>query len=673
MTALNERCTHILNTLLWGSDYISLQQLIDELNVSRRSIYYDICRINEWLEENLVQEVTIERGKGILIPTEDKQKIKQLLQEETPDMNYYFQPSERVKIIIMRIFYSESPVYINQLMDCCQVSRNTIFGDLRVVVNTLHEYDLNLEYESKEGYQISGDTVRARAVFSLLFAELRRLYDKDVLTFLPKDLIHEHLGRLKQIEKELGIHYVDGCLLGIAAMMPVISRNNGKLYFPGLKKGEIEQTSEYQLVRKYYAGMEESERIYVTLHLLGARLTTASDDFFENAIDESVYGITKSLVTEFEKISCVNFEDREELERDLFVHINASMYRYHYGIQVGNPLCEDIKREYPHVFETTRIVCKYLEKMIGIPMLDSEIAYLAMHFGAHLKIAEKQNEQLRILIVCANGVSIGNMLKREVQRLLPQAQIVGVAAAVDLVNVQDICDLVISAIPIQCMVPVILVHSVLTDEDRNHIMNHRLVLNQNRVTVEKSIFDLVKKYIPEEDKEKVKAEITHCLYGNQLDHNRNLWMRNGLLDLLDSSLIQITEDKYFWQDSIRYAGRELLHREQIQKKYLETIISQTLYYGTYMFLNQNIMLAHAKPEDGVRHMGVQMTIFRQPVEFPNDHKAKIIFVLAAEDQEKHLNMLNDIFKIVSDTEICRQITEQNSAEDILNLLKKELG
>lgn len=673
MTALNERCTHILNTLLWGSDYISLQQLIDELNVSRRSIYYDICRINEWLEEKLIQEITIERGKGILIPTEDKQKIKQLLQEETPDMNYYFQPSERVKIIIMRIFYSESPVYINQLTDCCQVSRNTIFGDLRVVVNTLHEYDLNLEYESKEGYQISGDTVRARAVFSLLFTELRRLYEKDILSFLPKDAIHEHLQRLKELEKELGMHYVDGCLLGIAAMMPVISRNNGKLYFPGLKKDEIEQTSEYQLVRKYYAGLEEPERIYVTLHLLGARLTTASDDFFENAIDESVYGITKSLVTEFEKISCVNFEDREELERDLFVHINASMYRYHYGIQVGNPLCEDIKREYPHVFETTRIVCKYLEKMIGIPMLDSEIAYLAMHFGAHLKIAEKQNEQLRILIVCANGVSIGNMLKREVQRLLPQAQIVGVAAAVDLVNVQDICDLVISAIPIQCMVPVILVHSVLTDEDRNHIMNHRLVLNQNKVTVEKSLFDIVKKYIPEEDREKVKAEITHCLYGNQLDYNQNLWMRNGLLDLLDSSLIQITDDKYFWQDSIRYAGRELLHREKIQKKYLETIISQTLYYGTYMFLNQNIMLAHAKPEDGVLHMGVQLTVFRQPVEFPNDHQAKIIIVLAAEDQEKHLKMLNDIFKIVSDTEICRQIAEQNFVEDILCLLQKELG
>ena len=672
MAALNDRCNHILSALLWGTDYIPLQQLVDDIKVSKRSIYYDICRINEWLEQNAVNEINIERGKGILIPTEDKKKIKQLLLQEEPDSNYYFQPSERVKIIIMFILYSQTPVYIDQLTECCQVSRNTIFGDLRVVVNSLHEYDLELEYESKKGYRISGDTVRVRAVFFLLFTELRRLYEKDILTFLPRKKIEKHFEQLKEIEKELGMHYVDGCLLGIAVMIPIMAQNHGKLYFPGLKKDEIEQTSEYRLVKRYYNSFCESEKIYLTLHLLGARTTTSSDDIFENSINESVYGITKSLVTEFEKISCVNFEDREQLERDLFVHINASMYRYQYGIQVGNPLCQDIMREYPHVFETTKIVGKYLEKMIGIPMLDSEIAYLAMHFGAHLKVVTKKNENLRVLIVCANGVSIGNMLKREVQNLLPNVMIVGVAAAVDLVNVQNICDLVISAIQVQCMVPVIVVHSVLTDEDRNHILNHKLVLNQNKIDIEKSLFSIVKRYVPDAEQERVKAEITHCLRGNDFEENKTLWMHNGLMDQLDFTTVHITEEKWFWQNGIRYAGSELLNKKSITNKYLDAIISQTIYYGTYMFLNDTIMLAHAKPEDGVLHMGIEMTVFKEPVEFPNQRYAKIIFVLAAEDQEKHLNILNDIFKIASNGELLEQIVAQNSVEDIMYLLKKAL-
>ena len=71
MTVLNDRCSHILNTLLWSNDYISLPQLVEEMKVSRRSIYYDICRINEWLEENDIKEIAMGRGRGILIPEEE--------------------------------------------------------------------------------------------------------------------------------------------------------------------------------------------------------------------------------------------------------------------------------------------------------------------------------------------------------------------------------------------------------------------------------------------------------------------------------------------------------------------------------------------------------------------------------------------------------------------------
>ena len=70
--------------------------------------------------------------------------------------------------------------------------------------------------------------------------------------------------------------------------------------------------------------------------------------------------------------------------------------------------------------------------MLGLPVTDSEVAYLTLHFGAFLKSAEKKNLQLRILIVCVNGVSTGNMLKHEIEKLLPEAKIVGLVAAVEV-------------------------------------------------------------------------------------------------------------------------------------------------------------------------------------------------------------------------------------------------
>lgn len=58
----------------------------------------------------------------------------------------------------------------------------------------------------------------------------------------------------------------------------------------------------------------------------------------------------------------MQFEDEEELDRALFVHINSSLYRYQYGIQLIDSMSEDIIREYPDLFDITKIVSKYIER-----------------------------------------------------------------------------------------------------------------------------------------------------------------------------------------------------------------------------------------------------------------------------------------------------------------------
>ena len=372
----------------------------------------------------------------------------------------------------------------------------------------------------------------------------------------------------------------------------------------------------------------------------------ATDEFFEDRADKSVYGITKALVTEFEKIACVNFETKEELERALFVHIKTSMYRYRYGIQIGNPMSDDIVREYPNLFDITKIVSQYLEQMVGFPIQDSEVAYLALHFGAHLKVSKYRGDRLRILIVCANGISTGNMIKREVKKLLPEAEIVNVVAAMNVFNAQDICDLVISTVNIKSVLPVILVNPILTDEDRKYILNHQRVQSSSRNKISDTLFNVIKKYVDQSHYKELKRDIVQCLQSETQNIDVALLEKqNGILEYVNLSKIKIKEENMMWQESIYFAGKCLIQNGSIEQKYLDIIISQTMYYGPYMFITNNIMLAHAKPEDGVNKMDISMTIFKNPIFFKEGKKAEIIFILAAEDHEKHLKILNDILKI----------------------------
>ncbi|BAK81153.1 putative PRD domain protein [Candidatus Arthromitus sp. SFB-rat-Yit] len=670
---LNERCKKIMRLLLWENDYVSLQKIADITGVSRRSIYYDLCNINEWLEERGIKELEVERGKGILLSQEDKFKIKESLEEKISEKYYVFLPSERVEIIICYIVHSRKPVYINHIMDVCKVSRNTVFGDMKIAIQKLRKYELDLKYESKKGYEVVGDAVRKCALFFLYFNKLRALFNEGVLNFFDREKIYKNYECLNLLKNELKIEYMEGDLLSLAALMPVMHNYREKLHFSGLKKEEIFRIKEFQLVEKYFDELEENEKIYLCLHLLASRVSVATDKFFEDRADQSVYGITKALVTEFEKTACVNFEDKEELERALFVHIKTSMYRYKYGIQIGNPFGNDIIREYPNLFDITRKVSRYLEQIIGLPIPDSEVAYLSLHFGAYLKVCKYQGNKLRILIVCVNGISTGNMIKREVLKLLSDIEIVGVVSAVDIINAQDICDLIISTVNIKTIVPVIVVNPILMDEDREYILNHHMVHGVQKNKISNLLFNTIKKYVDKSQYKNLQKDIVQCLQG----HSKNLDIsvsekENGILECLSLSKIMISDESLVLQDSVYLAGECLVENGSIEKRYLDVINFQTMYYGSYMFITDRIMLAHAKPEDGVNKMDISMAVFKNPILFREGKRAEIIFVLAAVDHERHLKILNDIFKIAEDKDIIERFVNANTKMEIFEILNEIL-
>ncbi len=671
MIYINSRCKEILHMLLMGEDYISLQRIAAEQNVSRRSIYYDLCKINEWLAMYHIPELEVIRGKGIFIPKEDKKAIEAVIENSYEENEYVFSPAERIKIIICYVIYMGKPVYIEQLSEYCQVSRNTIFNDLRMVVNQLQTYNLTLEYESKKGYRVAGDEIRIRALFFAYFNELLPLYQSGIITFVNREELNQYLKKLRNIEKELNTKYVEGVLTSLAALLPLMYKNEGVLYFPGLRKEEIIRTKEYGLVEEYFSDLSEMEKIYLCIHLLGSRVAVLTERIFDDHADQSVYEIVKTLVAEFERIACVVFEEKEALERGLFMHISTSLYRYQYGIQIGNPMCEDVRREYRYLFDMTKIACKYLEQIIGIPVPDTEVAYLTLHFGSHLKIAKQVNRQLKILIVCGNGMSTGNMLKREVQKLLPYANVMGIVSAVEAQTVTDFCDLVISSVKLTCDVPMIQVHPILTDFDRKNILSHSLIENSQEMNESLALFDIVKKYVNKKDYASLKLDLIKFYQGNAEPVATPITSEvRGLLYYLKKTGIRILQGCFSWEESLWEAGKVLLERDSITENYIQQVIHQTKQYGTYMFIAPGLMLAHGRPEDGANRLDVSVTVFKKPVCFSEEQQASVIITLSVIDQESHLNILKDIMEIFSIRERVKEVAGFDSLEDVYQYIEK---
>lgn len=667
-TYINERCLEIIQIILQNNTYLSVKNIAELMQVSKRTVYYDLCQINDWLEENKIPKIQVVRGKGIFVEKKTKSMIEKCIEKNNTQKAYILSPIERVHIIICMIISAEKKIYIEQLMEQCLVSRNTIFHDLRGVIQELEEYDLKLEYEPKNGYTITGDIIRIRAIFLSSVYSLKLVFEINKIHFIDEEKISKYLKKLKLVEQELGTSYVDGTLWSLAVLLPIIEKSNSNLVFENLRRIELENTKEYHMIEKQFPEFQKEEQIYLCLHLLGARVNVVSNDIFENDSNQMIYEMTKILVAEFEKIACVIFKKRDELEHSLFIHISASMYRYQFGIIMADDMSEDIIREYPDLFEITKIVSSSIKKQVGLPISDREIAYLALHFGSHLSVINKEEKQLRILIICANGISTGNMIKRELRKMLPTIHIVGVFSSFSIQNIQEICDLVISTVKVNSIIPVIYVNPILSKMDRKMILNHPKVQEKYRAYSVEKIFSIVQPYIDEKDYDALKKDLLIHLKNPIQIESENTYIQKGLIDVLTVDSIGIHDTEYTWMRAIQETGKKMKEKGSIENSYLERIISQIRYYGPYMFIAPRVVLAHAKPEDGANSLDVSMHIFRKSIVFSDFHKANIIFVLSTKDQESHLKILKDIVTICSIQVQIDTLLTTKTPEEILKYL-----
>ena len=113
---------------------------------------------------------------------------------------------------------------------------------------------------------------------------------------------------------------------------------------------------------------------------------------------------------------------------------------------------------------------------------------------------------------------------------------------------------------------------------------------------------------------------------------------------------EIVEKKHFsfhegfddWRDAVRAACAPLLSDGTIEKEYPEIIIQKVEELGPYIVIAPNICIPHAERGRGVNDTAMCFMKTEKPVSFdPNDpdKDARIFVVLAATDDEVHLNNL----------------------------------
>jgi mannitol operon transcriptional antiterminator len=669
--SLDTRCTTMLNLLLTHQDYVSIVEVAKTLNVSRRSIYYDLSKINEWLEAHQIGFIQVERSKGLFLSSSQREKISELLSSEIEHTYYFLQPKERMQLLLCSLLGQAEPVFVDYFCQICDVSRNTAFNDLKNVRQKLNKYELELIFEPHSGYRIEGSLIMQRALFLYYFDPIipllqnRAIPGFKLLNFFDADEVDLIMKQLKKVEEKLQTNYVSGMIFSLSTLMNNIIKRKESIVIDEVDVDEISQSQEYQLVKIYFPQLNANEQIYLSMHLLGSRVQVPTK--IEQT--EDVLDLARQLVTDFELLACINFDDKEQLVSMIAHHLKMSIYRYKYGIQIGNPLMADIRTSYPDLFDLTVKASRGIKKKLGLPIPDAEIAYITMHFGGFLR-QKNITVTNRILLVCPNGISTANMLKGEVESLHPNIEVVGIVPVEDIDKYISTIDFIISTVDVNTSVPVIRVNPIISEEDRLRILSRvarssTSKLKSNQITLDK-IVRIVGQYLNDDQLERVILEL-QPMFGSIEMQDRRMHMSIRLSDVLTPARIQVLNNVEDWRSALTIASAPLINDHVIAESYIDAMIANVEYYGPYIVIAPYLALGHALPSDGVNALGVSILKLEEDVFF-EDRPVSVVIILAPIDKRSHLGIMKDIMDLFNDGQFVSDLSDCRLPRDVYELI-----
>jgi lichenan operon transcriptional antiterminator len=195
----------------------------------------------------------------------------------------------------------------------------------------------------------------------------------------------------------------------------------------------------------------------------------AADDArarLDPAVEAAVRGIVERAASEF----LVDIAHEDFVLR-LALHVQNLRLRAREQAWSRNPLTRSLKSTYPMIFDVAVYIASGLHESLDIPILDDEIAYIAMHVGGRLERSRRADQLLTATIVCPGYYELHELLRSSVARSLGQAiEVVGVETRVDPDWASIDTDLVLTTIdPPVAGERIVRIQPFLTDADVDRV------------------------------------------------------------------------------------------------------------------------------------------------------------------------------------------------------------
>jgi len=631
-----------MNELISSNKPISGKELSTQLEVSSRTIREDIKEINQDIEAH-GGKIKALRGKGYILEELDEPLFKKFIKQmKKPTNTIPDNPDSRMNYLIKKFLLAEDYITITEIADSIYVSEYTVQNDLELVRETLTNYSLSLESKPNYGLKIIGNEMNKRfAISDFIINKNQKNYRSvqfnslENITGVDKSDIEIIWKVLTEIIKNEEISLADNAMNNYFIHLVIAySRINHNHFIKTLpyETKEAIQHREYtvskdiaiELEEKFDIQFPDNEIYYLAIHLLGAKRMNNSENKlnYKEVIDNETYKTIERIVNRVNEKLNLNIEIDDELIFALGLHLQTTISRYKFGMNIRNPMLNDIKNNYPIAFEAGIVASMVLEEDMGIVIDESEVAYIGIHFATAMERERLKENKLKIYVVCATGTGSSQLLQYKLRsEFSSQLEIIGVTNFYELDSIPFAeIDIIISTIPLPDDLPV-------------EVLNVNLILGQKDISK-------IKNYI-----ELNSNTIRNYINKSSVFLNQNLKTKNDVIEfLVDKAhdLSNISED---------YC-QLVLEREEIA----------TTAYGNL------VAIPHPIAPQGEKTFLVFCTL-QEPILW-GDKKVRLVCLFNVEkNNNKNLKMIYEyLIELVNKPKLVRNLVESNNYNEFVGYL-----
>ena len=118
------------------------------------------------------------------------------------------------------------------------------------------------------------------------------------------------------------------------------------------------------------------------------------------------------------------------------------------GIQIKNPIVEEIRAYYGDLFKAVNYGSKIVFSKYNIIMPKDEIGYLTMHIGASIERNNAKKNTFSALIICPNGIGTAKILSSKIKTSIPSIGSVTISSFKDWTEDNGQYDIILSTVNI---------------------------------------------------------------------------------------------------------------------------------------------------------------------------------------------------------------------------------